>query len=93
MAGSTQTFYLARVALLRLSDLSPGVASLRKDNGVGFSVSTISALRIPQMLRRRARPQSSHLTRCVCFDDLPLGSPHSSRRFPREIYANGLDVG
>jgi hypothetical protein len=79
--------------LPRPSVLSSGAASLHKDNGVGSSVSAIATLRIPQILKRHARPQSSHHARCVCFGDLLLGFTYSSRQFPREIYANGLDVG
>ena len=92
-AGSPQIFYLAQVVLLRPSVPSPGAASPHEDNGVGFSVSAIATLGIPRILKRYARPQSSHHARCVCFGDLLLGSTYSSRQFPREIYANGLDVG
>jgi hypothetical protein len=76
LAGSIKLFaYIVHVVLLRPSVLPPGAALRSKDNDVGFSVSAISALRIPQILRQRARPQSSLIARC----DLPFGSTHSSR--------------
>ena len=89
---SAQAFYLAQAALRQLLVLSPGAALLLKANGVGFSVSVIVSKGLG-ILKRRARPQSPHLARCLCIGDRPLGFTHPSRQFPREVYATGLDVG
>jgi hypothetical protein len=88
----TQTIYVARGVLLRRSVLSSGVLLRRRDSGVGFSVSVVTSLIKSEILRQCARPQSSHLARCVCVGHLPFGSAHSPWHLSRKDYANGLDV-
>ena len=89
----TQTLRSAPGVLLRQSGLSLGVASRRRGSGAGFSVSVVALLGTSEILRRCARPQSSHLSRCGCVSHLSFGSTHPPRQLPRQVYANGLDVG
>ena len=90
--GSIQLLYPVQVVLLRPSVPSSGAALLHKDNGVGFSVSATTVLKIPDIFEQCARPQSPHLAYRVCIGDFPLGSAHSSGKFQRKVSANGLDV-
>ena len=88
----TQTVCIAYGVLLYRSVLSSGVVLRRGDSGVGFSVSVVALLVLSETLRQCARPQPSHLVRCVCVGDLAFGSAHSPWHLPRKDYANGLDV-